>query len=233
MKTPRALLTSGLLASLLLCVPVLGGTAQAATKSSHSASRPSAEKKAPAAASRARQSAPKAATGSKKAPAGSSKKAPAGSKSAPAAAKAPASASKAAPAAAQSCRTVKNKKGKSVRVCNKAAAAPAEPVDPALKSPISGASLDAASRQPDKDESKVRAAPERAYAVDGQSFFYQGRKYRIAGASGLGTNDMAKQRLQKALESGTLSIDPVSTDDGGVATATVRVNGRDLADQLK
>lgn len=219
MKTPRALVTFGLFASLLLCIPVLSQPAQAARKSSHSAAKAPAAKKTPAPASSARKAKPAA------------KAAPSASRKAPAAgSKKNAPAAKAAPA--QSCRTVKNKQGKSVRVCSKPAAE-AAPVDPALRSPISGGTVDAASRQPDKDESKVRAAPERAYAVDGQSFFYQGRKYRIAGASGLGSNDMAKQRLQKALESGTLSIDPVSTDEGGVATATVRVNGRDLADQLK
>jgi len=123
---------------------------------------------------------------------------------------------------------VKLKGGKTRRVC------PGVAAEPVLNSPIRNNALNAAAPVDKGPEVKARVAPERAYAVDGETFFFQGRKYRVAGLSaGSVGGDMAKQRLQKELENGSLMIDPLSTDDNGVSTATVRINGRDIADALR
>lgn len=100
-----------------------------------------------------------------------------------------------------------------------------------LSSPISSNALEKAPS--DGSDVKVRSAPDRAYAVDGESFFYQGRKYRIAGLEGVEISDMARQRLQKQLESGPLEIEALSSDEDGVSAANVRINGSDLAGLLK
>jgi len=129
---------------------------------------------------------------------------------------------------ASQCRVIKLKGGKTRRLCK---AAPGG--DPVLRSPIQGNALNKPAPVDKGPEVKVRSAPDRAYAVDGEVFFFQGRKYRVAGMEGVGGDDMAKQRLQKALESGSLSIDSQSTDDAGVSTATVRVDGRNLVESLR
>lgn len=125
------------------------------------------------------------------------------------------------------CRVLKLKGGKTRRLCK------AAPADRVLNSPIQGNALSKTAPDEKTPEVKVRSAPDRAYAVDGEVFFFQGRKYRVAGLEGAGNSDMAKQRLQKALESGTLAIDPQSADDAGVLTATVRVNGHNLVESLR
>ncbi len=141
------------------------------------------------------------------------------------------SAKKAAPKAsgASNCRTVRVKTAKGYvnrRTC-KAATEAAEPRS--LTSPIPENAL-TRTAPATNEPVKARTVPDRAYAVDGQTFFYQGRKYRVAGLKGNDNSDMAKQRLQRSLESGTLNVSPLRTDESGVATATVRVNGRDIAD---
>jgi len=132
---------------------------------------------------------------------------------------------------ARTCRTVKNHKGKSQRVCSTAAAAQEEP---ALRSPIRENALDDSAPASGRNgEIKARTVPDHAYAVDGETFFYQGKKYRIAGLNGTGGSDMDKQRLQKALDGGALSVDTVGTDDSGMSVANVTVNGQSLLDQLR
>lgn len=129
----------------------------------------------------------------------------------------------------QSCQTRKVKTNKGVRtqrVCNTESAA-------ALQSPIKDNALEKSPADNREGEIKARTAPDRAYAVDGSSFFYQGRKYRVEGLTDEDGSDMAKQRLQKSLESGNLMIDPKSTDEHGVSSATVRINGRDIVEQLR
>ena len=126
------------------------------------------------------------------------------------------------------CKTVrvKTKKGtQSKRVCN----APAEPL---LTSNVDGSALTKPAPEGKEPEIKARTVPDRAYAVDGETFFFQGRKFRIAGLKGEAGSEMSKQRLQRALDSGSLMVDPVSVDGQGVATASVRVNGRSLEDLL-
>lgn len=79
-----------------------------------------------------------------------------------------------------------------------------------------------------------RNIPSRAYAADGQSFYLNGEKIRVRGAPSAGPegSELAKQRLQKALDSGEVTLAEKSLDEGGNATAVVRVNGRDIADLL-
>lgn len=131
-------------------------------------------------------------------------------------------------------RRVKTSKGwQSQRVCPSGGRAEktVARVEPALRSPIAANALNRESNAAGS-EVKVRSAPDRAYAVDGATFFYQGRKYRIDGLAITDSSDMAKQRLQRALESGSLAVDQVRTDDAGTALANVRVNGRNIADDL-
>lgn len=130
--------------------------------------------------------------------------------------------------AATQCRTLKLKNGKTRRLCKSEAR-----TDQVLSSPISNNALSKSAPPDNGPEVKVRTAPDRAYAVDGETFFYQGRKYRVAGMGAADSSDMAKLRLQKSLESGVLSIDPLSTDDAGVTTAVVRVDSRNLADRVR
>ncbi|MBS1210428.1 MAG: hypothetical protein H6R19_2826 [Proteobacteria bacterium] len=134
---------------------------------------------------------------------------------------------KAKPSSSQSCTVIKRPHGKSRRSCKSV------PAEPLLQSPIQDNALNKSASSDKTPEIKARTAPDRAYAVDGETFFFQGRKYHVAGTEDSGNSDMAKQRLQKALESGTLSIDPISTDDTGVSNANVRINGRDLAELLR
>jgi hypothetical protein len=132
----------------------------------------------------------------------------------------------------RTCRTVKNHKGKSQRVCSTAQSA--APEEPALRSPIRENALDDSAPASGRNgEIKARTVPDHAYAVDGETFFYQGKKYRIAGLSGTGGSDMDKQRLQKALDGGALNVDTVGTDDSGMSVANVTVNGQSLVDQLR
>lgn len=77
----------------------------------------------------------------------------------------------------------------------------------------------------------------RAYAIDGETFFHHGRKIRVQGIDrpdqGQANNEVEKQRLQTLLDSGEVSIHPVTTDEAGSTLAVVRVNGRDVADRLR
>lgn len=132
-------------------------------------------------------------------------------------------------AVTRTCRTVKSH-GKTKRVCSAVKAASAQ----ALRSPISEDALDDdAPGKSRNGEIKARSVPDHAYAVDGHTFFYLGKKYRVAGLNGTGGSDMDKQRLQKALDAGSLTVDTVGTDDNGMSMANVTVNGQNLADQLR
>ncbi|MDQ7989425.1 MAG: hypothetical protein REI09_07295 [Candidatus Dactylopiibacterium sp.] len=139
-------------------------------------------------------------------------------------------AGKATSSAACTTQRVKTASGwKTRKVCAGARAPAAEA--PSLRSPIAPDSL-ARPVAASGAEIKVRTAPDRAYAVDGATFFYQGRKYRVQGLKAADNSDMAKQRLQRSLEAGSLAVMPVRVDEAGVSVATVRVNGRDIADDL-
>lgn len=102
-----------------------------------------------------------------------------------------------------------------------------------MTSPIESNALSTPSGEVRSAEVRARTVPDRAYAVDGETFFFQGRKFRVATTpAGEVGSVMATQRLQKALDSGTLQVEPVGVDAQGVATAAVRINGRTLESLL-
>lgn len=76
----------------------------------------------------------------------------------------------------------------------------------------------------------------RAYAMDGATFYQNGRKFRVQGLDarepGM-TSEHATQRLQQVLDAGSLSIEPVEVDGTGQTLAVVRVNGRNVADTVR
>lgn len=112
----------------------------------------------------------------------------------------------------------------------KKAAAPKR-ADPVLESPIAPNALQAAPAP--VPATRMRTAPERAYAVDGETFFYQGKKYRVDGMPGSNAGEMGMQRLQKALDGGTVNVEELGAGSDGVTRARVRVDGRDLAAGLR
>jgi len=114
-----------------------------------------------------------------------------------------------------------------------------EPAEPLLtNSPIKAGALEQGSKPvADSAPIKARSAPIRAYAVDGCTFFHNGRKYHIEGlnpdaANGL-THEHATQRLQQILDSGAVALDPISADENGAIRAVVRIGGRNVADLMK
>lgn len=77
--------------------------------------------------------------------------------------------------------------------------------------------------------------PKRAYAADGRTFYQDGKKVRIEGLpdDADDKSEMAKQRLQKALDAGEVTLEPKGTDAAGNMLAVVRVNGTNVTDVLK
>ncbi len=73
----------------------------------------------------------------------------------------------------------------------------------------------------------------RMYALDGDTFYHNGKKVRVRGLEAAHDSDLAKQRLQRALDSGEVAIEPISTRESGEIEAAVRVNGQDLAEMLR
>lgn len=76
--------------------------------------------------------------------------------------------------------------------------------------------------------------PTRAYAADPQSFYLNGQRIRVRGAPFIAPegSELGKQRLQKALDGGDVSLVDRREDADGTIEAVVRVNGRDVADLL-
>lgn len=97
-----------------------------------------------------------------------------------------------------------------------------------LRSPISPGALDRDNSRSNGPELKARSVPDRAYAVDGNTFFHQGKKYRIAGLES-SPGDLARQRLQMALDKGKLRIEQLETDEMGVTSAHVYAGDRNLS----
>ena len=125
-------------------------------------------------------------------------------------------------------------KGKSVKVkkpCGESADAVV------TKSPINARSLESSGTPLEGSPLKARTVLIRAYAVDGATFFHNGRKIVIDGlgpeaSAGL-THEHSAQRLQRLLDGGTVSIDPVAADESGALRARVRVDGRDVAELMR
>lgn len=131
------------------------------------------------------------------------------------------------------CHETVKRKGKSVKV-----KVPCEPAETVVsQSPINARSLERSGTPLEGSPVKARSAPIRAYAVDGATFFHNGRKIVVEGlgpeaSAGL-THEHSAQRLQRLLDGGVLTIDPVSADDSGALRARVRVDGRDVADLMR
>lgn len=76
----------------------------------------------------------------------------------------------------------------------------------------------------------------RAYAMDGATFYQNGRKIRVQGLDARDpgmTSEHATQRLQKALDAGSVTVEPVEVDSAGHTLAVVRVNGRNVVDAVR
>ncbi len=150
----------------------------------------------------------------------------------PALASTPASKAAASKKAAPAKKAAPQKKAapKKPASTNRKKAAAARP-DPVLQSPIAPNALQAAPAP--VPATRMRTAPERAYAVDGETFFYQGKKYRVDGMPGSNAGEMGMQRLQKALDGGTVNVEELGAGSDGVTRARVRIDGRDLAAGLR
>lgn len=123
------------------------------------------------------------------------------------------------------CKSVRVKSGKGYRTVRRCSKEQAGPLKGGAVAPVD-------SDQPDL---RARTIPDRAYAVDGHTFFHQGRKYQIVGLNESlvpAGNDLAKQRLQLALDSGTVAVEPEAVDEAGTVRAIVKVSGKNLADIL-
>lgn len=138
-------------------------------------------------------------------------------------------------APAKTCQETVVKRGRKIKQ-RRACPEPAEPL--LTNSPIKAGALEQGSKPvADSAPIKARSAPIRAYAVDGCTFFHNGRKYHIEGlnpdaANGL-THEHATQRLQQILDSGAVALDPISADENGAIRAVVRIGGRNVADLMK
>lgn len=134
---------------------------------------------------------------------------------------------KAAPAASTgSCKNVRIKTSKGYRTVRRCNQESSGPLQGGAVAPVDSSTA---------PELKARTIPDRAYAVDGHTFFHQGRKYRVVGINEEQVpagNDLAKQRLQLALDSGVVAVEPDAVDDSGTVSAVVRVAGKNLADIL-
>lgn len=75
------------------------------------------------------------------------------------------------------------------------------------------------------------------YAIDGDTFYYKGEKYRIIGIDtpekGQAKYEQAKKRLNTLLSSGSVKIKKVGKDVYGRTLAKVSVKGKNVAETLK
>lgn len=142
----------------------------------------------------------------------------------------------------KNCKKQKVKVGKAYQYVTTCEAAPkssnSKPSAPSTQPPaptLTGGAT-ALPRPENVPEVKVRKSPDRAYAVDGSTFFFKGKKYHIKGAnpdSNDTQSDLAKQRLQNALDKGSISTEQLVDNADGSVEAIVRINGRNLADMIK
>lgn len=82
---------------------------------------------------------------------------------------------------------------------------------------------------------RAKPPPSRYYAVDGESFYLNGERVRIAGLPEQGGDtgsEHAKQRLQMLLDSAEVRVEPAAADGQGRPRVRVQVNGRDAAELL-
>jgi endonuclease YncB( thermonuclease family) len=82
---------------------------------------------------------------------------------------------------------------------------------------------------------RAKPPPSRYYAVDGESFYLNGERVRIADLPERGADtgsEHAKQRLQMLLDSAEVRVEPAAADGQGRPRVRVQVNGRDVAELL-
>lgn len=116
------------------------------------------------------------------------------------------------------------------------AAPPVVPAAPPVYAPPTASPVQPAPAIQQPQSARPGRGLARAYAMDGATFYQSGRKIRVQGLDvkepGM-TSEHATQRLQRALDSGNLTVDPVEVDGAGHTLAVVRVNGRNVADAVR
>lgn len=87
------------------------------------------------------------------------------------------------------------------------------------------------------DESGERALSTTARAIDGDTFYLGGVRYRVQGIDtpekGQPGYESAKRRLQQLLDSGAVTVERKAVDKYGRTVAIVRVHGQDVAQILQ
>jgi len=75
----------------------------------------------------------------------------------------------------------------------------------------------------------------RAYAIDGASFYLDGRRIQVDGLpAGSGRrDDLARQRLQALLDSGEIRFDGRTDPASGALLARVWIDGREMAELMR
>lgn len=77
-----------------------------------------------------------------------------------------------------------------------------------------------------KQERAAPPPPVKAYAIDGKHFYYGGREFVVEGLEAPRPgSELAKQRLQRILDSGELSLAPVGETSNGATRVHVSVDG--------
>lgn len=97
-----------------------------------------------------------------------------------------------------------------------------KPVDPSRLKPV---------RLAPKQERAAPPPPVKAYAIDGKHFYYGGREFIVEGLEAPRPgSELAKQRLQRILDSGELSMAPVGEASDGATRVHVSVDGNPVSD---
>lgn len=108
------------------------------------------------------------------------------------------------------------------------AVAPAMPA--VMPAPVAPAAV------PAQPQARSGRGVARAYAMDGATFYQSGRKIRVQGLDARDpgmSSEHATQRLQRALDAGSVTVEPVEVDGSGHTVAVVRVNGRNVAEAVR
>jgi hypothetical protein len=97
-----------------------------------------------------------------------------------------------------------------------------KPVDPSRLKPV---------RLAPKQERAAPPPPVKAYAIDGKHFYYGGREFVVEGLEAPRPgSELAKQQLQRILDSGELSMAPVGEKSDGATRVHVSVDGNPVSD---
>lgn len=82
----------------------------------------------------------------------------------------------------------------------------------------------------------ARATPVRAYAVDGCSFYFEGRRMTVDGLDASApemATEFARQRLQLVLDAGEMVLEAAGEAPDGTILARVTVDGREITELLR